>query len=122
MGRTTEWVNIVRSTEISDRRISNRYPLECAVTTRNYGKRSLQSGSGRGTTVNMSSRGLLLKTDQELQPGQRVEASIAWPIMLNERCSLKMNVFGRVVRVEDGLAAIEILKYQFKTAGLAARA
>lgn len=122
MVSTADYVSTGVLSGTSDRRISNRYPLECPVVTRHYTKQSLQWESGRGTTVNMSSRGLLLKTNQAFKPGQRVEASIAWPILLNQRCSLKMNVFGRVVRVADGLTAIEILKYQFKTAGLAARA
>lgn len=122
MSYFTRWESLVRSTDVSERRTSNRYPLECPVTTRPYGKRALHSGTGRGKTVNMSSKGLLLKTDQELALGERVEASIMWPMLLNGRCSLKMNVLGRVVRVENGLAAIEILKYQFKTAGLAAGA
>lgn len=120
MGLPGQFLYSLLEVSSRERRTTNRYPLACAVTTRRSGKRSKGPECGHGTTVNMSSGGVLLKTDEDYLPGQRVEVSIAWPILLDQRCSLKVTVHGRVVRVKDGLTAVEIQKYQFKTAGRAA--
>jgi hypothetical protein len=68
-----------------------------------------------GLTVNMSSNGVLFTTDRYLLPGRRLEVSISWPAQLNSKVALKLVARGRVVRSEDGRAAIEIHQYEFRT-------
>ena len=72
---------------------------------------------GSGKTINMSSGGVLFVTDQMVLPGRRVEMSISWPAQLNNACALKLVARGRIVRVEDGRAAVEIQQYEFRTQG-----
>jgi hypothetical protein len=72
---------------------------------------------GGGTTINMSSGGVLFDTDQVLLPGKRVEMAISWPAQLDNKCSLKLVARGRVVRFEPGRAAVEIQQYEFRTMG-----
>ncbi len=74
--------------------------------------------SGSGTTVNLSSGGVLFQTEQALIPGKRLEMAISWPAQLDNRCALKLVARGRVVRCEKGLAAVEIQQYEFRTVGV----
>jgi hypothetical protein len=104
----------------SDRRCSDRFPIEREVRFRILGKRGLGE-EGKGTTINISSNGVLLVTEKDMQPGRRVELSISWPAQLDNRCLLKLVARGRVARVEaDGRIAVEIQQYEFRTAGKAA--
>ena len=68
-------------------------------------------------TVNISSNGVLFTTDKILIPGKRIEVSISWPAQLDNRCQLKLVAKGKVTRLEQGRAAIEIQQYEFWTAG-----
>jgi hypothetical protein len=104
----------------SDRRTSDRFPIERDVRYRVLGKRGLND-EGTGTTVNISSNGVLFSTDSELQAGGRIELSISWPAQLDNRCFLRLVARGRVARVDpDGGIAVEIQQYEFRTAGKAA--
>ena len=98
----------------SDRRASDRFPIEREVRYRVLGKRAnLEEGTGK--TVNISSSGVLFTTEQTLIPGKRLELSISWPAQLDNKCNLKLVAQGRVARMEQGRAAIEILQYEFRT-------
>jgi hypothetical protein len=100
----------------SDRRSADRFPIEREVRFKMLSKR--QGGDvGLGTTLNMSSSGVLFTTDRALLPGKRVEMAISWPAQLDNRMSLKLVARGRVVRCEAGTAAVEIQQYEFRTIG-----
>ncbi len=102
--------------DASDRRASDRFPIEREVRYKVLSKRSAdEAGSGR--TVNMSSSGVLFTSQHFLIPGKRVEVSISWPAQLNNTTNLKLVARGRVVRCEDGQAALEIQQYEFRTQG-----
>jgi hypothetical protein len=77
---------------------------------------------GEGKTVNISSRGVLFTSPQLLLPGRRMELSISWPVQLNNQVALRLVARGRVVRFEEGHAAIEIQQYEFRTQSPAASA
>ena len=62
-----------------------------------------------GECVNISSKGLLFTTPESFPPGQILEASIDWPMLLDD-C-----VEGVVVRRADAQTARRIDKYEFKT-------
>jgi PilZ domain len=105
----------------ADRRASDRFPIEREVRYKVLSKKSSEE-AGTGKTVNMSSTGVLFTSDQLLLPGRRVEVSISWPAQLNQRCALRLVARGRVVRFDDGRAAIEIQQYEFKTQAMGAGA
>jgi len=98
----------------ADRRQSDRFPIERDVRYQVLSKRAGEE-SGDGKTVNISSRGVLFTSEHVLLPGRRLELSISWPAQLNNKCALKLVARGRVVRFEDGHAAIEIQQYEFRT-------
>lgn len=101
-----------------ERRSADRFPIEREVRYRILSKRSNgEAEEGVGTTVNISSNGVLFTTDQTLLPGKRLELSISWPAELDNRCQLKLVAKGRVARLEQGRAAVEIQQYEFRTAG-----
>jgi hypothetical protein len=102
--------------EKDDRRSADRFPIEREVRYRVLSRKSSTEGeSGVGVTVNMSSNGVLFTTDRYLLPGRRLEVSISWPAQLNSKIALKLVARGRVVRSEEGKAAIEIHQYEFRT-------
>ncbi len=100
----------------AERRTSDRFPIEREMRFKMLSKR-LADESGSGTTVNMSSGGVLFQTDKTLIPGKRVEMAISWPAQLDNRCALKLIARGRVVRSESGMTAVEIQQYEFRTLG-----
>jgi hypothetical protein len=102
--------------EKDDRRSADRFPIEREVRYKVLSRKSSTEGeSGTGMTVNMSSNGVLFTTDRYLLPGRRLEVSISWPAQLNSKIALKLVARGRVVRSEEGRAAIEIHQYEFRT-------
>jgi PilZ domain len=105
----------------TDRRHSDRFPIERDVRYRVLNKRGGDE-AGDGKTLNISSSGVLFTTDHMLLPGRRLELSISWPAQLNNKCALKLVARGRVVRFEKGRAAIEIQQYEFRTASASSAA
>jgi hypothetical protein len=100
----------------ADRRHSDRFPIEREVRYRVFNKRSSEE-MGDGKTINISSSGVLFTADHLLLPGRRLELSISWPAQLNNKTPLKLVARGRVVRSENGRAAVEIQQYEFRTQG-----
>ncbi len=98
----------------NDRRNSDRFPIERELRYRVLSKRGAEE-VGEGITVNISSSGVLFTTKHLLVPGRRMEVSINWPAQLNNKCALRLVARGRVVRFEEGLVALEIQQYEFRT-------
>jgi c-di-GMP-binding flagellar brake protein YcgR len=99
---------------MSERRSADRFPIEQEIRYRPVTRRQQDEG-GSGKTVNMSSSGILFETQAGLAPGKHLEVSVAWPAQLNNKTPLKLVARGRVVRVDDRLAALEIQHYEFRT-------
>lgn len=100
----------------SERRAADRFPIVRDLKYRILSKRNGDE-SGTGATVNLSSNGVLFTTDTILLPGRRVEVAISWPAQLNSSVNLKLVARGRLVRFEQGKAAMEIQQYEFRTSG-----
>ncbi len=101
---------------MSERRGADRFPIQRDVRYKVLSRRTADL-AGIGQTVNMSSSGILFSTDEDLQAGRQLEVSVAWPAQLNNTTPLKLVARGRVVRAEDGKAALEIQHYEFRTQG-----
>ena len=98
----------------SDRRGADRFPIEREVRYKVLNKKNADE-AGNGRTVNLSSNGVLFTTEHMLLPGKRMEIAISWPAQLNNKTPLKLVARGRVVRYDDGRAAMEIQQYEFRT-------
>jgi hypothetical protein len=101
-------------TREAERRRSDRFAIEREVRYRALNKRGGEE-AGEGKTLNMSSSGVLFTSAQILRPGRRIELAISWPAQLNNKCALRLVARGRIVRFENGVAAMEIQQYEFRT-------
>ena len=101
--------------EGDERRALGRIPMEQELRVRTTSGRKDQISSGQ--TINMTSKGLLFKSDRALPAGKRVEIAISWPARLNDRCALKLVARGKIVRTSDGITAVAIQQHEFRTMG-----
>jgi hypothetical protein len=68
--------------------------------------------------VNISSKGVAFRTTEpELTPGLAVQASLSWPVALDNACLLRVAIDGHIIRKEDGLAVMSVDRYEFRTGG-----
>jgi hypothetical protein len=104
----------LQQTREADRRRSDRFAIEREIRYKALNKRGGEE-AGEGKTVNMSSSGVLFTSPQILRPGRRIELAISWPAQLNNKCALRLVARGRIVRFDNGLAAMEIQQYEFRT-------
>jgi len=92
-------------------------PIEREVRYKVLGGKKTIKQTGLGKTLNMSSGGVLFTTETPLPAGERVELAVSWPAQLNDVLPLKLVAMGRLVRAEEGQAAISVERYEFKTRG-----
>ena len=101
---------IIRFNEARERRRRTRFemrvPVRCHVDGQSF----------TGELLNISSSGALFTTDRGLAPAEEVELVIGWPVRLQESVALNLVVEGRVVRLDDGKAALRIERHEFRTA------
>jgi DNA-binding NarL/FixJ family response regulator len=98
----------------ADRRTNARFPCRLAVSYQAL-EHPFLSGVATSETLNISSKGLLFSADAALQPGQLLQVSVDWPARLENQVPLKLVAEGRIVRNLNGLAAMRIDKYEFRT-------
>ena len=96
-----------------DRRRSIRFPLEMELT---YHARTKPSPWSMGRSVNISSSGVLIRTDEILIQGAKIRVALRWPNLLDNRVPLQLVAKGRVVWAGQGQAAVEFFRSEFKTA------
>jgi DNA-binding NarL/FixJ family response regulator len=98
----------------ADRRTNARFPCRLAVSYQAL-EHPFFSGVATSETLNISSKGVLFATEEALQPGQLLQVSVDWPARLENQVPLKLVAEGRIVRNLNGLAAMRIDKYEFRT-------
>ncbi len=99
----------------NERRSAGRFPIAREVRYKVLNKKNFDE-IGLGQTLNMSSTGVLFTTEHILLPGKRLELAISWPAQLNNQTALKLVARGRIIRFDEGRAAMEIQQYEFRTA------
>lgn len=98
----------------AERRNNARFDCHLSVSFQSLEKPFL-SGEGSSETLNISSKGVLFTTDAALEPGQLIQVSVNWPARLENQIPLKLVAEGRIVRNVNGVAAMTIEKYEFRT-------
>ena len=96
-----------------ERRTKTRYPVRLNVRYQTIGRPATFSGTGK--TVDVSSGGVLIESQDEVAPGARLRVTMEWPTLLNGSTPLQLVTIGRVVRSEGLLFALAIEHYQFRT-------
>jgi hypothetical protein len=79
-------------------------------------------GSGTGKTGNISSGGVLFRTEDQLAAGPAVELSIRWPTVSESAPFVELRMFGRIVRSDANGTAVEMRRYHFQQPGNAVAA
>ena len=97
-----------------ERRSKARYPLRLNVRYRAVsGDPSL---IGVGYTVNMSSCGLLIASEEAVVPaGARLQLTVDWPFLLHGITPLQLIVACRVTRCQPEEFAVQLDQYLFRT-------
>jgi hypothetical protein len=71
--------------------------------------------AGNGHTIDMGSRGVSVNVETDLATGAFIQLSVSWPVLLDDRCPMRLVIFGRVLRSEGGRCACTVDKYEFRT-------
>jgi len=97
-----------------ERRSKARYPVELNVRYRTLANGPALTGIGR--TLNASSQGLLIASDQQrVQHGNHLLVSLEWPSMLDGTTPLQLIAVCRVIRCQSEVFAVRLERYQFRT-------
>jgi hypothetical protein len=103
-----------RDTEEKDRRGKMRFPLQRELRYKLVEEADVIE-TGAGYTLDISSGGVAFCADGVLKPGAFIELSISWPVLLEERCPMRLIIFGRVLRNLGRFAACTVDRYEFRT-------
>jgi hypothetical protein len=101
----------------TDRRLYRRYPIVLEVQYRAIRGRAERFGSG--TTLDVSSRGVLFRADDSLPAGSFVELTLKWPFLSKGVYPLTLVMRGRVVRSDEKGIAVRTRKYALREVGVA---
>jgi len=97
-----------------ERRSKARFPLRLTVRYRIVSGGPALIGVGR--TVNMSSGGLLIASEEtEVPTGARLQLTVDWPFLLHGITPLQLIVACRVTRCEPEEFAVKLDQYLFRT-------
>src|SRR5579872_6159832 len=99
-----------------ERRSGRRFPIEADLSYLVLEGENVES-SGRGTTVNISSSGVLFQSMHSIAPGRKIELSIAWSARIDGVVRLQLRISGRTVRGQAGCTGVQILRSEFRTCG-----
>jgi hypothetical protein len=117
MAESEQWYIAMQpesSTLASERRSKARFPLRLTVRYRILSGGPALVGVGR--TVNMSSCGLLIASEEAMVPaGARLQLTVDWPFLLHGITPLQLIVSCRVMRCRKEEFAVKLDQYQFKT-------
>ena len=101
--------------EISgNRRSKKRFPIDLPIQYKIL-RKYLVTGTGTGTTVDISSGGIAFVANESFKIGAHVELSVGWPMLLNGSCPMQLVIEGRVVRSNGSLTAIRMDRHEFRT-------
>jgi hypothetical protein len=96
-----------------ERRIKLRYRLDLTVRYRCRAAGTVVLGEG--LAVNISSGGVLVASQHQMDAGVLVELSIEWPALLDGRTPLQLMAFGRVLRRGDSHFVASVERHEFRT-------
>ena len=97
-----------------DRRARRRY-IVVAELEYNLLSGHRPGRSGRGRTVNLSSKCVLFESDGPLPLRKQIELWIVWPVNLGDKVGLRLWVAGPIIRIQGNLAAVYVARHEFLT-------
>jgi hypothetical protein len=100
-----------------DLRFDRRYPILLELQWKLI-RRKRVLGVGKGSTLDLSSGGILFASDRALPKGLNVELAISWPALRDNVAAMQLVVKGRIVRTEGCRTAIRMTQHEFRTVGI----
>lgn len=97
-----------------ERRSGKRFPIRMALSYRLSRERKPIS-EGSGTTVDISSTGVLFRTGGVCPQDAAAELFIDWPALYDNAVPLKLAVVGLVVRSDRRGTAVQIVRYRLRS-------
>lgn len=94
---------------VAERRSARRFPLRLDCIYEIFQEGRLQA-SGKATTANISTSGLLLQGAAGAQEGRRIHLVLSWPCGAR---SMSLAVSGRIVRADETGVGIRLLRHAF---------
>ena len=90
------------------------FPIEQDVC---YTSRQRNSAAppAMGKTIYISSHEVGFTTKAPLNLGEKMEVTVNWPALIDQRCPMKLVIFGRVVKNDATSAAVAIERHEFRT-------
>ena len=107
-----------RNVSILERRTHTRFPLKLEVHY-SIPRASATPEVGSGYTNDLSSSGLRFTGEKPLEPGQKIDLAINWPVLLDGHVQLQLIATGRIVWSRGAETAIQIDRHDFRTRSLA---
>jgi hypothetical protein len=98
-----------------------RYPIQMNLRYSLF-RRNRVLKTGAGTTVNISSSGILFEAEESLPPGDVVHLAIGWPATIDDRAGLVLKIIGRTIRGQGKCTAAVIVRHEFRVRSLRTRA
>jgi len=98
----------------AERRANIRFPLMLEIRYAVW-ERGGPVDRGSGRSIELSSTGLSFTADRPLRTGQTLEVYIEWPVRLDGGVKLQLIMAGVVVRTNGTAAALEAMRYEFRT-------
>ena len=97
-----------------ERRSYRRYPVTVDLE---YGVVSLESHlqAGHGSTINLSSGGVLFEAESTVAVNTTVELSISWPQRSDAPVQFQLHVTGKTVRTKSRNVAVKFDQRIFRT-------
>lgn len=92
----------------AERRQNQRFPITAPCQYVLAGTR------GQAITTDIGSGGLFLKPEQALPVGKQIQVFVDWPVLLDERCPLRLVITGRTLRSDETGTAVGIIRYDFR--------
>jgi hypothetical protein len=101
-----------RANARAERRARKRYSIHRKVSY-SIPKGGVEASSGEGTTLNISSTGVLFRSTATLKPGSYVVLYMDWPVCAEDGTPLVLVVTGPVVWSEGDMVGMCISRYGF---------
>jgi hypothetical protein len=101
-----------------DRRCNRRYDISLNLRWKVMWRRKVRA-SGMGTTIDLSSNGILFRAEDSLRIGEQVELSIPWPAFIDGFPPVQLIVYGIIVRSDQNRNAIRMTRHEFRTVAVA---
>lgn len=99
---------------VNGKRANWRFPLDLKLS---YSVRESPTVRGCGTTVDISSSGVLFQADGDLQVHDKMELIIHWPALLDGTAPLNLVVWGMIIRHDTRGYAMIVQASEFRTRG-----